>query len=133
MDSVVADSPGWGFVNHSSYVNFDNNVAFNVVGASFVTEAGNEIGEFVGNLAINTLAGRVPADYRLLNSRYGQRFTPQDMRNLQPLPAGLLGPIQIIPRGEIADAGPRCFSIANKIRPRIGGRFLFHEPELFHG
>ena len=27
------------FVNHSSYVNFDNNVAFNVVGASFVTEA----------------------------------------------------------------------------------------------
>ncbi len=52
QDSVVVDSPGWGFVNHTSYVNFDNNVAFNVVGASFVTEAGNEMGRFVGNLAI---------------------------------------------------------------------------------
>lgn len=52
QDSVVVDSPGWGFVNHTSYVNFDNNVAFNVVGASFVTEAGNELGRFTGNLAI---------------------------------------------------------------------------------
>jgi hypothetical protein len=52
QDSVVADSPGWGYVNHTSYVNFDNDVAFNVVGASFVTEAGNEIGRFQGDLAI---------------------------------------------------------------------------------
>src|SRR5262245_19728093 len=52
QDSVVVDSPGWGFVNHTSNVNFDNNVAFNVIGASFVTEAGNELGRFVGNLAI---------------------------------------------------------------------------------
>ena len=51
-DSAVVDSPGWGIVNHSSYVNVDNNVAFNVVGASFATEAGNELGRFVGNLAI---------------------------------------------------------------------------------
>jgi len=51
-NSAVVDSPGWGFVNHSSYVNMDNNVAFNVVGSSFVTEAGNELGRFVGNLAI---------------------------------------------------------------------------------
>lgn len=51
-DSVVVDSPGWGFVSHTSNVNFDDNIAFNVMGASFVTEAGNEIGRFVGNLAI---------------------------------------------------------------------------------
>lgn len=51
-NSAVVDSPGWGFVNHSSYVNMDNNVAFNVVGASFVSEAGNELGRFTGNLAI---------------------------------------------------------------------------------
>lgn len=51
-DSAVVDSPGWGIVNHSSFVNVDNNVAFNVVGSSFVTEAGNELGRFVGNLAI---------------------------------------------------------------------------------
>lgn len=54
-DSVVVDSPGWGFVSHTSYVNFDDNVAFNVVGASFVTEAGNEMGRFSGNLAIKGL------------------------------------------------------------------------------
>ena len=60
----------------------------------------NNLKIIVGNLAINTLAGRAPADYRILNSRYGQRFTPQDMRGLEPLPSGLLGPIQIIPRGE---------------------------------
>lgn len=51
-DSVVVDSPGWGFVNHTSYVHYDDNVAFNVVGASFVTEVGNELGRFAGNLAI---------------------------------------------------------------------------------
>lgn len=53
----------------------------------------NRIELRVGNLGINTLAGRPPADYRLLNARFGERFTPQDMENLQPLPAGLLGPV----------------------------------------
>ena len=52
QDSVVVDSPGWGYVNHTSNVDFDNNIAFNVIGASFVTEAGNEMGRFAGNLAI---------------------------------------------------------------------------------
>ncbi len=50
--SVVVDSPGWGFVNHDSNVNMVNNVAFNVQGASFVTEFGSEIGSMVGNLSI---------------------------------------------------------------------------------
>jgi len=51
----------------------------------------NQLELRVGNLAINTLAGQAPADYRLLHSRYGERFTPQDMENLQPLAAGLIG------------------------------------------
>jgi len=42
------------------------------------------------NLAINALAGRVLPDYRLLNSLYGQRFKPQGMENVEPLPSGLL-------------------------------------------
>ncbi len=50
--SVVARSPGWGFTNHSSFVNFTDNVSYDLDGAGFVTEAGNEIGSFVGNLAI---------------------------------------------------------------------------------
>jgi len=58
----------------------------------------NELEVRVGNLAINTLAGRTPPDYRLLNLRYGERFQPQDMENLQPLPAGLIGtsPITVL-------------------------------------
>ena len=50
--SVVAGNPGWGFVNHSSYVDFIDNVAFDVVGAAFSTEAGDETGRFQDNIAI---------------------------------------------------------------------------------
>jgi hypothetical protein len=52
---VVRNSPGWGFVNHSSYVEFEDNVACNVAGAAFVTEAGDEIGTFRGNLAVRSV------------------------------------------------------------------------------
>ena len=56
--SVVVDSPGLGYVNHQSYVNFTQNVAFNVVSSSFFTEFDDEIGSFVGNLSIaNTGSG----------------------------------------------------------------------------
>jgi len=50
----------------------------------------------VENLAINWLAGRSLRNYRLLNNRYGERFAPQDMENLQPLPSGLLGPVRLV-------------------------------------
>ncbi len=52
--SAVVDSPGWGIVNHSSYVNVTDNVVFNAVGAAFVTEAGDEIGSFDHNLAMHS-------------------------------------------------------------------------------
>jgi Ca2+-binding RTX toxin-like protein len=52
VGSVVADNTGWGFVNHSSYVDFTSNVAYNVLGAGFVTEVGDEIGSFRNNIAI---------------------------------------------------------------------------------
>jgi len=58
----------------------------------------NRIRVVVGNLAINELAGQSLPDYRLLNLRYGVRFEAQDMQNLQPLPAGLLGPIHLVAR-----------------------------------
>jgi hypothetical protein len=58
----------------------------------------NQIRVVVGNLAINELAGQSLPDYRLLNLKYGVRFEPQDMQNLQPLPAGLLGPIHLLTR-----------------------------------
>lgn len=50
--SVITGSRGWGYVNHSSSVEFTSNVAYDVTGAAFVTEAGDEIGRFDGNLSI---------------------------------------------------------------------------------
>lgn len=58
----------------------------------------NNIRVIVGNLAINKMAGSSLPDYRLLNSRYGERFTPQDMQNLEPLPSGMLGTIRLVAR-----------------------------------
>jgi hypothetical protein len=71
--SVVSDNLGWGFVNHSSYVNFTNNVAYNVRGAGFVTEVGDEIGAFRNNVAINIKAsGDSLKDlYRLAKQDFG--------------------------------------------------------------
>ncbi len=60
---VVEDDPGWAYVNHSSHVNFTGNVSYNVVGGAFQTEAGDEIGAFVRNIAIRT----VNPDFPLLN------------------------------------------------------------------
>lgn len=56
----------------------------------------NTIRVSVGNTAINHLAGTRLPDYRLLNLRYGVRFEPQDMNQLEPLPSGLLGPVRLI-------------------------------------
>jgi hypothetical protein len=58
----------------------------------------NQLRIVVGNLAINLLAGQKLPDYKLLNIRYGERFTPQDMNNLEPLPSGILGPVKLIAR-----------------------------------
>ena len=57
----------------------------------------------VANLAINHMAGRALPDYKLLNLRYGTRFEPQDMDKVQPVPAGLFGPIRLV----AAPAPPR--------------------------
>jgi len=54
IGSAVVDSAGWGFVNHSSYVDMTGNVAYGVRGAAFATEVGNEIGSFNGNMAVGT-------------------------------------------------------------------------------
>jgi alpha-L-rhamnosidase len=62
---------------------------------SFLKAGKNELRIVVGNTAINSLAGQALPDYRLLNDRYGERFVPQGMDNLQPLPSGLLGGLRL--------------------------------------
>jgi hypothetical protein len=56
----------------------------------------NELHIVVANTAINELASRAAPDYRLLNLRYGEKFTPQDMDHLEPLPSGILGTVRLI-------------------------------------
>ncbi len=50
--NTVVGGPGWGYVNHQSNVEFYDNVAFNVPGASFVEEDGTGIGSFRRNISI---------------------------------------------------------------------------------
>ncbi len=52
----------------------------------------------VANLAINEMAGRALPDYRLLNLRYGERFVPQDMQDVKPLPSGIVGTVRLVKR-----------------------------------
>jgi hypothetical protein len=66
----------------------------------------NQLRIVVANTAINEMAGAASPDYRLLNSRYGERFTPQDMDHLQPLPSGLLGGVTLLARGSQQEQGP---------------------------
>src|SRR5579859_3124344 len=63
--------------------------------SSLLKPGKNELRIVVGNTAINSLAGRALPDYRLLNDRYGERFVPQDMDHLQPLPSGILNGLQL--------------------------------------
>jgi hypothetical protein len=49
----------------------------------------------VGNTAINYMAGHALPDYKLLNLRYGERFQPQDMDKVQPIPSGLIGRLSL--------------------------------------
>lgn len=56
----------------------------------------NRIKVVVGNTALNYMAGHRLPDYRLLVLRYGDRFQPQDMDKVRPLPSGLLGPVRLI-------------------------------------
>jgi len=52
----------------------------------------------VANTAINYMAGHALPDYRLLNLRFGERFQPQDMDQVQPIPSGLFGKIRLTAR-----------------------------------
>ena len=56
----------------------------------------NRIRIRVGNTAMNHMAGETPPNYRLLNLRYGERFVPQDMDQVQVLPSGLIAPVRIV-------------------------------------
>lgn len=74
---VVNNTPGWGFVNHGSNVDFRRNVAYDFFGAGFVTEDGTELGYFVNNIAIK---GRGTGEFQTrkerINFAHPQRKQP---------------------------------------------------------
>jgi hypothetical protein len=56
----------------------------------------NTIEILVSNTALNRLAGQPRPDYRLLNARFGERFTAQDQDKIAAQPSGLLRAPQLI-------------------------------------
>jgi hypothetical protein len=63
--------------------------------SSFVHRGENKIEVRVYNTAINLMAGQPARDFTALDARYGHRFDMQDMKNLKPIPSGLLGSIHL--------------------------------------
>jgi Ca2+-binding RTX toxin-like protein len=73
LGSAVVDSPGWGFVNHSSHVDMIKNVAFDVHGAAFTTEVGDEIGSFRGNFALGSTGSGEAINSRITVQDFGHQ------------------------------------------------------------
>ena len=58
----------------------------------------NQVKIVVANLAVNQLVKGPQPDLKPLIAKYGDRFQPQDMGNLTPLPSGLVGPVKLVAR-----------------------------------
>ncbi|MGB1207348.1 MAG: G8 domain-containing protein, partial [Chitinophagales bacterium] len=73
---VVESTAGWGFVNHSSHVDIRKNVCYDFVGAAFVTESGDELGNFIENIAIK---GTGNGEYRPTRLVFFNEERPQPL------------------------------------------------------
>jgi len=73
---VVTNAIGWGFVNHGSHVDFQDNVCYNFVGSAFVTETGDELGNFFNNIAIK---GTGNGEYRPIRVVFANGERPQPL------------------------------------------------------
>lgn len=62
VGNSVFKSPGWGFVHHSANSAFVDNVAFDIFGAAYAAEDGDETGIWLRNIAIRA-QGYSPGDY----------------------------------------------------------------------
>jgi hypothetical protein len=56
----------------------------------------NQLRIEVANLAVNYMAGHREQDLTELRRVYGNRFDPQDMNLIRPMPSGLLGPVRLV-------------------------------------
>jgi hypothetical protein len=70
---AISGSPGWGLVSHDSNVVAASNVSYDVFGAHFVTELGNERGSFTNNVAVRAQGSGAPVFDRRGNEDFGHR------------------------------------------------------------
>jgi hypothetical protein len=71
---------------------------FEVEVAGLLKSGENTIRVVVANTALNVLAKGPLPDYKELIAKYGDRFQPQDMQGVQPLPSGMMGPVKLVAR-----------------------------------
>ncbi|MEO9781898.1 MAG: PA14 domain-containing protein [Sedimentitalea sp.] len=62
IGNVVDGNPGWGYVHHGAHAEFTDNIAYDVFGAGFAAEDGDETGIWLRNMAID-IQGIGPGDY----------------------------------------------------------------------
>jgi len=125
--SAVSDSASWGFVNHSSYVDISDNVAYNTTGAGFVTEAGDEIGNFTRNIVIGTVGSGEQTESRIYLQDFGHQgdgfwFQGAGITVNQNVSAGNDGSAYIFyTRALVENGKPREYLSANLPNPEIAG------------
>lgn len=69
---------------------------YRIVIGPYLRRGTNKLRITATNTAVNTMAGRELPSYRLLNARYGERFTPQGFEGLAPLPSGILPGLRLL-------------------------------------
>lgn len=69
--AVVEDSPGWGIVNHHTYVDVVDSITYDVDGAGFVSEGGNERGSFKRCFALRSSGSGETIDARAFGDHGG--------------------------------------------------------------
>lgn len=68
---VANGAPGWGFVNHHAHANITDCVTYDVLGAGFVAEGGNERGSFERNFALRSAGSGETVDSRAAGDHGG--------------------------------------------------------------
>jgi hypothetical protein len=125
--SAVVDSPGWGFVNHSSYVDMSDNVAYDALGAGFATEVGDEIGSFRNNISVGATGSSEAINARISIQDFGHTgdgfwFQGAGVEVTGNISAGNEGAaFQFYTRGLVEGGVLRQFLAANLPDPSIAG------------
>jgi hypothetical protein len=63
---------------------------------ALVRAGANQLRLVVANTLINKMAGAPAPSYKALEARYGERFSPENLSGLVPLPSGLLGRLRLV-------------------------------------